>query len=221
MSLRIFIADDYLLVRQAIKAALLQEGFDVVGEASNGREAIKWCKELKPDVAVLDISMPEISGIEAAREIIRCCPNTRVLMLSDYTADQYVVKSLQAGAKGYVLKADTVATVAEAVNALSKGKTYVSPSVAACLTAEGAGTQFPGSLGVREGWVLRLIAEGKGTKEIADILDITCETVRSHRKHIMKKLDIHDTAGLVRYAINHGLLEAQTAVDFEPCGDSC
>jgi two-component system response regulator NreC len=215
MSLRILIADDYVLVRQAIKAALLQEGLDVVGEASDGQEAVTQCRQLQPEIAILDISMPVLTGIEAAREIVRSCPNTRVLMLSDHTADRYVLESLEAGARGYVLKADTVAELARAVHVVSKGKTYVSPSVSFSLTASTTATQSLGSLGVREGQILRMIAAGNGTKEIADILNISCETVRSHRKHIMKKLDIHDTARLVRYAINHGLLETETAVDFE------
>jgi DNA-binding NarL/FixJ family response regulator len=211
MSPRILLADDYVLVRQAVKAALLREGFDVVGEASDGREAIRQCKQLKPDVAVLDISMPLFSGIEAAREIVRSCPNTRVVMLSDYAAEEYVTKSLQAGAKGYVLKAETAAALAEAVYAILRGKTYVSPSLSFGIKIAAA-TQSLGSLGVQESRVLRLIAEGRGTKEIADILYITSETVRSHRKHIMKKLDLHDTAGVVRYAINHGLLDSKTSV---------
>jgi len=206
MNLRILLADDHTIVRQAIKVALRQEGFEVVGEASDGREAIDQCRHLQPEVALVDVSMPRLNGIEAAREIIKACPNTKVVMLSEHTAGRYVLESLQAGAKGYVLKADTAAELAAAVHAVSKGKTYISPSISSCLKAAQAEPVI--SLGARELQVLRLIAEGKSTKEIGDILNISFETVLSHRKHIMKKLDVHDTAGLVRYSIRSRLLEA-------------
>jgi two-component system response regulator NreC len=206
MNLRILLADDHLAVRQAIKAALVEEGLEVFAQASNGREAVKQCRQLQPEIAILDVSMPLLNGIEAAREIVRVCPNTKVVMLSEHTAGRYVLESLQAGAKGYVLKADTAAELAAAVYAVSKGKTYISPSVSSSLKAAQAETVSP--LGARELQVLQLIAEGKSTKEIGDILNISFETVLSHRKHIMKKLDIHDTAGLVRYSISSGLLEA-------------
>jgi two-component system, NarL family, response regulator NreC len=208
MSLRVLLADDHAVALQAIKAVLESEGLEVVGGASNGQDAVRQCRQLQPEVAILDISMPLLNGIEAAREIVRICPNTVVVMLSDHTEDLYVWESLRAGAKGYVLKADTAAELARAVYSVSRGKTYISPSVPSRQKAWPTGTQPAGPLGARERQVIRLMAEGKSTKEIADILDIGCETVWSHRKHIMKKLDIHDTAGLVRYAINHGLLGA-------------
>ncbi len=208
MSVRVLLADDHTIVRQAIKAALAQEGFEVVGEASDGREAINHCRHLQPEVAVVDVSMPRLNGIEAAREIIKACPNTKVVMLSEHTADRYVLESLQAGVHGYVLKADTAAELARAIYAVCKGQTYISPAVYPALKACQIGTEPAVPLSVRECEVLQLIAEGNSTKEIADILKMSYKTVRSHRDNIMKKLDVHSTVDLVLYSIRRGLLEA-------------
>jgi DNA-binding NarL/FixJ family response regulator len=213
MSVRILLADDHAVVRQAIKLALEKEGIEVIGQACNGWEAVQQCIHLHPNVAVLDLSMPVLNGIEATREIVRLCPKTRVVILSDRAVDPYVLESLQAGAKGYVLKADTAAELARAVYAASMAKTYISPSGPSRLKVSQLENARP--LGVRERQVLQLIAEGRGTKEIADILEISCETVRSHRKHVTQKLDIHETAGLVRYAIGHGLLEARFDLQYD------
>jgi two-component system nitrate/nitrite response regulator NarL len=205
MSLRVLLADDHVLVRQAIAAALRQKHLEVVGEASNGREAVEQCRLLQPQVAILDTSMPILSGIEATRELVRLCPNTRVLMLSDTIASAFVRESLQAGAKGYLPKTDTADELAEAIYMVSRGKTYVSRSVSPDWQN---GDPRVEPLGPRERQVLYLIADGKRTKEIANTMGITCETVRSHRKHIMKKLDVRDTVELIRYSIDQGLLEA-------------
>lgn len=207
MRVRVLLADDQAIVRQAIKAALGQEGFEVVGEASDGREAINHCSHLQPEVAVVDVSMPRLNGIEAAREIIKACPNTRVLMLSEHTADRYVRESLQAGAHGYVLKDETAAELARAIRTVCKGQTYISPAVFPALKAHPIGIEPAVRLSVRECEVLQLIAQGNSTKEVADTLKMSYKTVRSHRDNIMRKLDAHNTVDLVLYSIRHGLLE--------------
>jgi DNA-binding NarL/FixJ family response regulator len=194
------------MVRQAIKATLGQERLEVVAEASDGREAVNLCRHLQPEVAILDVSMPGLNGIEATREVIRVCPNTKVVMLSEHTAGQYVVGSLEAGARAYVLKAGTTAELAQAVYAVFRGETYISPGVFP-LNADQTGTEFT-ALTVREREVLQLIAEGKSNKEIADTLNISYATVRSHRSHIIEKLNVHATADLVRYSIRQGLSAA-------------
>jgi len=208
MGLRVLLADDHTLYREAIQSALEKEDFEVVGQASDGRDAVGQCRDLQPDLAVLDVSMPLITGIDAAREIIRVCPNTRVVILGEHTADKYVRESLKAGAKGYVVKGDSAAELAHALRRVAKGETYITRSASAVVQGQQRGFESAEPLGVRERQVLRLIAEGKRTEEIAGILDISYQTVRSHRKHIMDKLGVHDTAGLVRYSINSGLLEA-------------
>ena len=208
MSVRILLADDHTIVRQAIKVALGLEGFEVIGEASDGREAINHCKQLQPDVALVDISMPRLNGIEAAREIIKGCPNTKVVMLSEHKSDRYVLESLQVGVHGYVLKAETASELAHAIFAVCKGQTYVSPGVFPALNAYQVGIEPAGRLSVRESEVLQLIGEGNSTKEIADTLKMSYKTVRSHRDNIMKKLDVHNTVELVLYSIRRGLLEA-------------
>ena len=197
MSLQVLLADDQVLCRQAIAAALHQHEIEVMGQASNGREAVTHCRAMQPQVVVLGIEMRPLDGKDLVREIVRVSPKTRVLILSDHSSAQSLRESLDAGAKGYVLKTDTATQLADAIYAVSEGRTYISKSVS--LVQEGAYSME--GLGDRERQVLRLIAE------IADLLSISHETVRSHRKHIMKKLEVRDTAGLVRYCINHGLLE--------------
>jgi two-component system, NarL family, response regulator NreC len=203
MSLQVLLADDQVLCRQAIAAALHQQEIEVMGQASNGREAVTHCRAMQPQVVVLGIEMQPFDSIDLVREIVRVSPKTRVLILSDRASAQSLRESLDAGAKGYVLKTDTATQLAEAIYAVAEGKTYISKSV----SLDSEGTYPVEVLGDRERQVLRLLAEGKGTKEIADLLSITHETVRSHRKHIMKKLEVPDIARLVRYCINHGLLE--------------
>jgi two-component system, NarL family, response regulator NreC len=208
MSLRVVLADGQTLYREAIKSALEQEDFEVVGQASDGRDAISQCRFLRPDLVVLDVSMPLITGIDAAREIVRVCPNTRVVILGEHAADKYIRESLKAGAKGYVVKGDSAAELVCALRKVAKGETYITRSASAIVQGQQTGIESAEPLGVRERQVLRLIAEGKRTEEIAGILDISYTTVRSHKKHIMDKLGVYDTAGLVRYSINSGLLEA-------------
>ena len=210
MSLQVLLADDHLMVRQAIKTALAQTGLQIAAEACNGKEAIEQCQHLKPDVAVLDISMPFINGMDAAREILKVCPATKIVILTMHTQDRYLQEGLKLGVKGYVLKANSADELATAIHAVARGETYIShflPPV--CVGDRKTGAEVVGaeSLGLRERQVLRLIAEGKSMKEIGSVLNVSENTVRSHRANIMKKLGVQDTAALVRYSIGKGLLE--------------
>lgn len=208
MSLRILLADDHLMVRQAIKVALAQAGLQAVEEASNGQDAISKCRDLRPDIAVLDISMPLINGIDAAREILRICPATKIVILTVHTQDKYLQESLRLGISGYVVKANTADELVKAIHAVARGDTYISQFVSPVVpNANRTRNGQAEPLGVRELQVLRLIAEGKSTKEIGHLLSVSEKTVRTHRANIMKKLEVQDTATLVRYSVGHGLLE--------------
>jgi DNA-binding NarL/FixJ family response regulator len=196
------------MVRQAIKAALAQSGLEIVGEASNGQEAITQCGKLRPDVAVLDVSMPLINGIEAAHEILKFSPDTQIVILTMHTHGRYLEESLRMGIKGYVLKTNTADELATAIRTVARGETYISQFLPAVV--QGAHKMKPLQaevLGSRERQVLRLIAEGKSTKEIGSVLNVSEKTVRAHRANIMKKLDVQDTAALVRYSIGTELQE--------------
>lgn len=207
-SLRIFLADDHVIVRQAIKSMLAQEGLEVVGEASDGLQAVKQCGSLQPDIAVLDLSMPLLNGVEAAREIIKACPQTRVVILTEHTHNKYVLECLRVGVNGYVLKGDTGNQLVAALVAVSKGESYISPSLSQQMEEAGPSTATQReALGIQERRVLRLIAEGKNSKEIGELLGISYKTVQSHRTNIMNKLLIRDVASLVRYAISCRIAE--------------
>ena len=209
MSLRILLADDHEIVRDGLRALLERDGFTVVGEASDGREAVKVAQDQQPDVAVLDLSMPSLNGVDAAKEIARVSPKTKAVLLTVHAEDQYVLTALRAGISGYVLKTKATADLVQAIKEVSLGKTYLSPGVSgAVVQAYLAKTDIPPDpLSSRERQVLQLIAEGKTTKEVATILIISVKTAESHRTRIMQKLDIHETASLVRYAVRQGLVQ--------------
>lgn len=209
MSLRILLADDHEIVRDGLRALLEREGFTVVGEASDGREAVKLAQDQQPDVAVLDLAMPSLNGVDAAKEIARVSPKTKAVLLTVHAEDQYVLTALRAGISGYVLKTKATADLVQAIKEVSLGKTYLSPGVSgAVVQAYLAKTEIPPDpLSSRERQVLQLIAEGKTTKEVATILIISVKTAESHRTRIMQKLDIHETASLVRYAVRQGLVQ--------------
>jgi two-component system response regulator NreC len=207
MSLRILVADDQNMYLEAIKATLERDGYEVVGLASNGRDAIHLCRNLQPNIAVLDASMPHVSGIDAAREIMVSCPKTQTAILAE-RPDRHILETLKAGVKGYFLKSDTGAELSRGLQLISKGETYVATPARAIMKSHDDVFQSSQTLGPQERRVLRLIAEGRTTEEIALLLAISYETVRSHRKHIMSKLSIRDTAGLVRYSILCGLSDA-------------
>lgn len=209
MPLRVLLADDHLIVRQGLKAFLQREGLEVVGEASDGQEAVRLAGDLRPDVAVLDLSMPLLNGIDAARQILQASPRMKTLLLTVHTEDQYVLEALRAGITGYVLKTQAALDLVQAIQEVSRGATYLSPGVSRAVVQAYLATAdlLPDPLTPREREVLQLIAEGKTTKETAQLLGVSVKTAESHRTRIMEKLDIHETASLVRYAIRRGLIQ--------------
>ncbi len=209
MPIRVLLADDHALVRQGLRALLEKEGFLVEGEAANGQEAVRLAPTLLPDVAVLDISMPLLNGLDAARELHRSCPRTRVILLTRHDDDQYVTEALRVGVKGYVLKTQAATDLIQAIQQVCSGGVYLSPGISrAVVDAYRSKTEMSADpLTTRERQVLQLVGEGKSTKEVARLLGISVKTAESHRARLMRKLDIHETASLVRYAIRRGLVQ--------------
>src|SRR6058998_3296092 len=209
MPLRIILADDHLIVRQGLRSILEREAYTVLGEAGDGREALRLAQELRPDVAVLDLAMPLLNGLDAAREISRVSPQTKTILLTMHTEDPYVMEALRAGVKGYLLKTLAAQDLVQAIREVSRGAMYLSPGISRTLVeAYLAKSELPPDpLTPREREVLQLVAEGKTTKEVAVILGISVKTAESHRTRIMGKLEIHETASLVRYAIRRGLVQ--------------
>jgi two-component system, NarL family, response regulator NreC len=210
MPSRILLADDHIIVRQGFRALLEREGLEVVAEAANGHEAVRLAGELLPDVAVLDFAMPLLNGLDAAKEIRRRSPRTRTILLTVHSEDHYVLEALQAGVHGYVVKTQAAADLVQAIREIRGNAIYLSPTISrAVVEAYLDKATPPGDvLSSRERQVLQLVAEGKTTKEIAGVLGVSIKTADSHRARIMRKLDIHDTAGLVRFAIRRGLIHA-------------
>ncbi len=210
MPLRVLVADDHMVVRQGLVALLQREGFEVIGEAGDGQEAMRLVDTLQPDAVVLDVAMPLLNGIDAAREISKKNPKTKTILLTMLTEDHYVLESLRAGIRGYVLKSNSAEELVQAIREVCKGKVYLSPGAASAVVqayVSKADAAVP-QLTERERQVLQLVSESKSTKEIAVLLGISVKTAESHRASIMEKLNIHDVAGLVRYAIRHGLIQA-------------
>src|ERR1019366_5825191 len=210
MAITVLIAEDHQLVRQGLKVLLEHAGFKVVGEAENGQKAWELAQELKPDVAILDIAMPILNGIDAAREIGRVSIKTRTIFLTMHADCQYVLDGLRAGAKGFVMKTNAADDLAQAVRKAARGDTYLSPEISeAVFRAYRNETDLPADpLTGRERQILQLIAEGKSTKEAATALDISVKTAETYRTRIMEKLDIHKTASLVRYAVRRRMVQA-------------
>ncbi|MGH7432454.1 MAG: response regulator [Candidatus Methylomirabilales bacterium] len=209
MALRIILADDHLIVRQGLKALLEREGFDVAAEASDGLEAVRLARDLQPDVALLDIGMPLLNGLDAAREVLKGSPRTKAILLTMHAEDHYVLEALRAGVTGYVLKTKAAGDLVQAIREVAGGAIYLSPGVSrAVVQAYRAKSDLPPDpLTPRERQVLQLIAEGKRTKEIATLLGVSVKTAESHRTRLMEKLNIHETASLVRYALQRGLIQ--------------
>jgi len=210
MPIRIVLADDHVLVRQSLKSLLEREGHHVVGEAAEGKEAARQVNTLQPEIAILDISMPIMNGLNAAREIKNSSPKTKTILLTQHDEDEYISEALEAGVKGYVLKSQVASDLLEAIRQVSRGQVYLSPGVASSVVeAYRTRSERPKErLSLRERQVLQLIAEGKSTKEVASVLGISVKTAESHRSRLMQKLDIHETASLVRYAIRRGMVQA-------------
>lgn len=206
---RILLADDHAIVRQGLKALLEREGFSVIAEAEDGQAAVRAARERCPDVAVLDFSMPLLNGRDAAREILQLCPRAKAILLTMHTDDHYVLEALQVGVKGYVVKSQASGDLVRAINEVQRGMTYLSPGISQTVVqAFLSKAELPRDpLTSREREVLQLVAEGKSTKEIAQLLAISFKTAESHRTRIMKKTDIHETASLVRYAVRRGLIQ--------------
>jgi two-component system, NarL family, response regulator NreC len=211
---RILIADDHTLVRQGFcKILEEQPEWEVIAQAQDGREAVKLSLEALPDVAILDVAMPLLTGIEATRQITRRAPGVRILMLSMHPDEAYITQALQAGAAGYLLKDSADIELIRAVAAVAAGKSYFSPAVARVLlddyvrhlAAKGIVDRYE-SLSEREREIFQLIAEGHSNKQIAELLSVSPATVETHRAHILQKLDIHSTAELVLYAVRRGVV---------------
>ena len=205
---RVLIADDHALVREGIGVLITRGGFTVVAEASNGQEALARASSHQPDMAVLDMSMPIMNGLETALELQRLSPRTRSIVLSRHDDVDYVLAAMRAGIKGWVLKSQSVFELLQALNDVSTGGVYLSPAVSHVVAAartDASPSDDP--LTPRERQVLKLIAEGYSTKACATILGVSAKTADSHRTRLMRKLDIHGTAGLVRYAVRHHLAE--------------
>ena len=210
MRANVLLADDHQLVRQGVRALLERERFEVVAEASDGQEAVRLAARTQPDVAVLDLSMPTLNGIDAGREILKVSPKTRFMLLTMHTEEHHILEALRAPARGCVTKSQASEHLVQAIREVCADGVYLSPSVSgAVVQAYLAGTPLPYEpLTARERQVLQLVAEVKTTKEVAVILCISVKTAESHRTRIMEKLDIHSTAGLVHYAIRRGLVAA-------------
>jgi two-component system response regulator NreC len=210
MGLSVILAEDHVLVRQGLRSLLDREDFAVVGEGSNGQEAVRLATEKQPDIAVLDLGMPLMNGLEAAQEIVRRSGRTKIVLLTRHDDDQYVLTALRLGVRGYVLKSQAVYDLVQAIRQVFRGEVYLSPGVSrAVVDAFLSKSEFPQDrLTARERQVVKLIGEGKTTKEAASFLGISTKTAESHRTRLMQKLDIHSTAELVRYAVRHGLIEA-------------
>ncbi|HXE33446.1 MAG TPA: response regulator transcription factor [Verrucomicrobiae bacterium] len=209
MPIRIVLADDHVLVRQGLMSLLEREGFQVVAEASDGQEAVHHVESLEPDIAVMDISMPTLNGLNAAREISRSSPKTKTILLTQHDEGQYIREALEAGVKGYVLKNQVASDLLLAIRQVSRGQVYLSPGVSsAVMDAYRSKSEKPNNpLTLRERQVLQLIAEGKSTKDIASLLGISVKTAESHRTRLMQKLEIHEKASLVLYAVRHGVVQ--------------
>jgi DNA-binding NarL/FixJ family response regulator len=204
------VADDHVLVRQGFKMILAaQPDMQIVGEAANGREAVEQAEKLQPDVVLMDVTMPELNGIEATRRLATASPRTRVLALSMHKDAVYVREILRAGARGYLLKDSAEADLIAAVRSVAKGEGYLSPSVSdAVLTDYRRHVTDPlDLLTTREREVLQMIAEGKTNKEIATTLNLSVYTIEAHRGRIMEKLNLHSTGELVRFALRSGLID--------------
>jgi DNA-binding NarL/FixJ family response regulator len=212
--IKVVIVEDHTIVREGLRPLLEGRGVDVIGEAGNGLEAVKIVKQLAPQVVIMDVALPNLGGIEAARRILKASPGMKVIMLTIHDEPQYVFKSLEAGAKGYLVKEAPLEELMTAMKAVMRGETYLSSNFPPGLidsyvkmAKRGKKADEFGQLTRREREILQYIAEGNTSPQIAKMLFISKKTVENHRANIMEKLDIHDTAGLVRYAIKIKLVE--------------
>jgi len=216
-TIRLLVADDHEVIRRGVRSLLgTQPGWEVSGEAASGREAVEKAKQLKPDLVVLDITMPELDGLEATRQILEAVPKTKVLILTMHESEQVMSEVLKAGALGYVLKSDAADNLVPAVKALIHGKPFFTSSVSKMMlkgylkhsTRSTEDSSSEKQLSPRERLIVQLLVEGKKNKEIATALSISIRTAESHRANIMRKLGLHSIVELVRYAINNKMIES-------------
>ncbi|MFN3325684.1 MAG: response regulator [Bryobacteraceae bacterium] len=212
--IRVLLADDHGVVRKGLRFLLEQEpGMEVVGEGADGREAVRLAEELNPDIVVMDVAMPQLNGIDAAVRILKRSPGAGIIMLSMYSDEGYVVRALSAGAKGYLLKDSAEADLVRAIEAVSEGKSFFSPAITNALLEDymrylqqrGLQDSYD-LLTEREKEVLQLLAEGKSNKEVAGLLNLSLYTVETHRTHLMQKLNLHNTAEIVLYAVRKKII---------------
>jgi two-component system, NarL family, response regulator NreC len=209
MALRILLADDHCIVRQGLRALLERSGFEVVGEAGDGQEAVTLAESLNPDVVVLDLIMPVLNGLDAGRQILQRKPAPAVMLLTMHTEEHHVAAALRAGFRAYLLKTQAAEDLVRAIRDVVRGQIFLSSAVSR-VVVEGYVSGAPApteALAPRERQVLQLVAEGNTSKEIASQLGLSVKTIDSYRARVMEKLDVHETAGLVRYAIRHGVIE--------------
>jgi DNA-binding NarL/FixJ family response regulator len=212
VTINIILADDHIVLREGLKSLLSQqENFEVIGEADNGQDVVRLAKKLEPDIVILDISMPNMNGIQATEHIIAEVPDTKVLALSMHSDHQFVVKMLKAGASGYMLKDCAYEELISAVRDITAGKFYLSKDITGVvinnyinMIQDDDAVRVP-ALTSRERETLQLIAEGNSTVETANLLNVSAKTIETHRKNIMDKLDIHNIAELTKYAVREGL----------------
>ena len=218
MSIEVLIADDHTMFREGMCSLLQKElNIKVVGEANNGREAVKLTLELKPDIVVMDITMPDLNGMEATRKIKKVIPQIKVICLSMHSDRRYVVDMFRAGASGYLIKSCAYKELTDAINIVAANQTYISPQIAHIVVDESISRQkttkkkaIKSTLTPREREILQLIAEGKNTKYIAHHLHRSTKTVETHRRNIMRKLKVKSVAELTKYAINEGIISLDT-----------
>lgn len=215
-TLRVLVADDHDLMRRGLKSLLESHaGWSVCAEAHTGREAVAKAEELKPDIVILDITMPELNGVEAARRILKASPNTEILVLSVHYSDQLIRDILDAGVRGYIVKSDSDRDLTIAIEALSNHKPFFTPRATELIlnnfNSKGGTTEVPDVIGdrltSREREIVQLLSEGKTSKEVASILGISVKTAETHRANIMRKLEIHSVSELVRYAVRNQIIE--------------
>jgi two-component system response regulator NreC len=207
----ILLADDHPFFRQGLKSLLEKDGFTVVGEGADGMEAIQLADKFRPDLVILDLSMPRLNGLDAARQIRLVSPRSKLILLTVHREEQYVLEAINAGIKGYVLKSEAATVIGEAIQEVTRGNTFLSPGIARfagdlCIGKIEGGPAVE-ILSPREQQVVQLIAEGNTTRRIAAHLKLTVKTVESYRTALMSKLGIHETASLVRYAVRRGLVK--------------
>jgi DNA-binding NarL/FixJ family response regulator len=220
-AIRTLLADDHTIVREGLRALLLADsGIEVVGEAVNGREAVDLAMALRPDVVVMDIAMPQLNGLEATSKIHAALPQTKVIILSAHSDDAYIDRVIAIGASGFLIKQTSAQILARAIHEVMTGKTFYSPQVSKRMRDHYQRPEKAGGLLVRKATgltsreleVIQLVAEGQANKQVANELKISIKTVEKHRQHLMDKLNIHDTAGLTRYAIAQGIIESSVQV---------